>query len=155
MSKKPPEVYEIGYGKPPTYTRFEKGRSGNPDGRPQEQRLRDVVVGSVLDEPISVKKGNTKQRMPAFEVALRKLVDRALKQKDLRAIREFLETCEEYGVVKPAPKSKEAGVLIVPKDWDWDEWGEMYRLCGAPPWPGERSGLVEPKAGHREPGRQT
>jgi len=26
--------YAVGYGKPPRHTRFEKGRSGNPKGRP-------------------------------------------------------------------------------------------------------------------------
>ncbi len=26
--------YEVGYGKPPRHTRFKKGRSGNPRGRP-------------------------------------------------------------------------------------------------------------------------
>jgi hypothetical protein len=27
--------HEIGYGKPPRHTRFVKGRSGNPNGRPK------------------------------------------------------------------------------------------------------------------------
>lgn len=30
-----PADYEVGYGKPPRHTRFEKGRSGNPAGRPK------------------------------------------------------------------------------------------------------------------------
>lgn len=27
--------YEVGYGKPPKSTRFKKGQSGNPGGRPR------------------------------------------------------------------------------------------------------------------------
>ena len=27
--------YTVGYGKPPKHTRFPKGRSGNPKGRPK------------------------------------------------------------------------------------------------------------------------
>ena len=27
--------YEVGYGKPPKHTRFKKGQSGNPKGRPK------------------------------------------------------------------------------------------------------------------------
>ena len=30
-----PGEYEVGYGKPPSQTRFRKGVSGNPGGRPR------------------------------------------------------------------------------------------------------------------------
>jgi Family of unknown function (DUF5681) len=30
--------YQVGYGKPPPHTRFQKGRSGNPFGRPQSSQ---------------------------------------------------------------------------------------------------------------------
>ena len=30
--------YEIGFGRPPKHTRFEKGRSGNPKGRPKGKK---------------------------------------------------------------------------------------------------------------------
>ena len=30
--------YEVGYGKPPKATRFKKGQSGNPKGRPRRQK---------------------------------------------------------------------------------------------------------------------
>ena len=29
------EGYEVGYKKPPKHTRFQKGQSGNPNGRPK------------------------------------------------------------------------------------------------------------------------
>jgi hypothetical protein len=30
------DSYEVGYGKPPKQTRFQKGTSGNPSGRPKK-----------------------------------------------------------------------------------------------------------------------
>jgi len=30
-----PRDYAVGYGKPPVGTRFQKGQSGNPEGRPR------------------------------------------------------------------------------------------------------------------------
>jgi hypothetical protein len=30
-----PGGYEVGYGKPPAHTRFQKGKSGNPKGTPE------------------------------------------------------------------------------------------------------------------------
>ncbi|WP_233493474.1 DUF5681 domain-containing protein, partial [Ruegeria atlantica] len=38
--------FEVGYGKPPKATRFKKGQSGNPKGRPKASKN----VGSMLEE---------------------------------------------------------------------------------------------------------
>lgn len=36
--------YEVGYGKPPSHTRFKSGQSGNPKGRPRGSRKRKPLV---------------------------------------------------------------------------------------------------------------
>ena len=35
--------YLVGYGKPPAATKFKKGQSGNPSGRPRRQRESEIT----------------------------------------------------------------------------------------------------------------
>lgn len=135
--------YEVGKWKTPKHTRWKKGQSGNRKGRPPKKRPDAASVVAILDESIAVRQGGTARKMPAFELSVRKLVTRALKEGDVQAALEFLRLCDKYGVITPAPEPASSGVLTVPKSWDWDEWMEMFRTHGPPPWLGKRSGLPE------------
>ncbi len=103
--------YDVGYGKPPKQHQFPKGTSGNPAGAPSKQKRKPVDVAAVLIEPLAVKNAGIRQKMPPFEVGVRRLVERALKHKNLSAIFEFLELCESYGLMVPPPIEYGSGVL--------------------------------------------
>jgi hypothetical protein len=130
---------KVGFRNPPEHSRWKRGQSGNPNGRPKSG-LTDVAA--ILDEPLTVKKAGATERMSAFEIGVRQLVKRALNENNLKAILEFVRLCESYGLIAPPrPLEQSGGVLVVP--WDWDEWRPMFEKLGPRPWPGERSGLAD------------
>ncbi len=59
--------YTVGYGKPPVQTRFQKGRSGNPKGRPRKSKNSATIVKAILEEEVSVTKNGERTRMSAHE----------------------------------------------------------------------------------------
>ncbi len=73
------EGYEVGYGKPPRSSRFQKGRSGNPKGRPKGSRSAKSLLEQALAAPITISEGGTtkvvEQRMALFKA----MVARAIK----------------------------------------------------------------------------
>lgn len=73
--------YAVGYGKPPQHTRFRKGRSGNPGGRPR----RAIDLAKLIDEALDRPAGTERQpRMTQREAIVARLVERAA-EGDLRA----------------------------------------------------------------------
>ena len=72
-------AYEVGYGIPPKNTRFKKGQSGNPRGRPKGAKSWKTLLEEVLNERITVvingkPRRITKKRaltMQAYNVAMR------------------------------------------------------------------------------------
>ena len=69
-----------GYKSPPHHTRFTKGVSGNPAGRPPGSgRMRQILM-SVLCEKVPIRKGDCTIWMTKYEVILNVLVNAAVLQ---------------------------------------------------------------------------
>ena len=66
----------VGYRKPPVHTRFRKGQSGNPGGRPRgmTRGRAAALLEKELYRPVKVKIGKKVETMPALQVAARQLI---------------------------------------------------------------------------------
>lgn len=72
------EDYDVGYGRPPEHTRFQKGQSGNPKGRPKGRKNMATVMREVLAQTVTIKQNGKKRRVPFSEAFVHRLVGKAL-----------------------------------------------------------------------------
>lgn len=70
----------VGYRKPPTHSRFKKGVSGNPKGRPKREpaALAELVKG-VLEEKVEYREAGHAKTASRRELAVRRHLKNALK----------------------------------------------------------------------------
>ena len=74
--------YRVGYGKPPVHSRFPKGQSGNPRGRPRGSMNKGRAKALALKEayrPVTIKEGDRLLVMPAIQAVMRSQVALAAK----------------------------------------------------------------------------
>ena len=82
--------YETGYRKPPKHTRFTKGQSGNPRGRPKGTQNLRTDLSEELSELIRVREGDHEITVSKQRALLKTLTARALKG-DTRAAQLVLD----------------------------------------------------------------
>jgi hypothetical protein len=76
--------YEVGYGKPPRHTRFQKGRSGNPAGRPRGKKNLATLLSNALDQKIIVVESGRRKKISKREAIVTQLVNKSASA-DLKA----------------------------------------------------------------------
>jgi hypothetical protein len=76
---------ETGYGKPPLATRFRKGQSGNPRGRPRGARDMRNILKDALNGKVPVSDAGRRRTMTRKELLVHKLIAKAAAG-DMRAL---------------------------------------------------------------------
>jgi Family of unknown function (DUF5681) len=82
--------YEVGYGRPPRHTRFVKGQSGNPRGRPPGAKNLSSLLGEALNETVIVTENGGRRKVTKRQAIITQLVNRSATA-DFRAIKILLD----------------------------------------------------------------
>ncbi len=93
------DEYEVGYGKPPKSTRFKKGQSGNPKGRPKASRNVAAALEEALFRKIRVKDQSGSRLVTVLEALLQRVSKQAL-DGDHRAIGKLIELIRYFDAMK-------------------------------------------------------
>ena len=102
MPPEAPRDYEVGYGKPPRHTRFKKGQSGNPRGRPRGSKNLKTLLNDALNEPVVITEEGGRRKITKREAIVTQLVNRSATA-DLRALKILLDILRDIeGHSEPA-----------------------------------------------------
>jgi len=88
--------YAVGYGKPPRHTRFEKGRSGNPKGRPSGAKNLSTLFNEALNETVIVAENGGRRKISKRQAIVKQIVNKAAKG-DWRCTKLLLDLPQESG----------------------------------------------------------
>ena len=160
MSKKPlmpVNDYEVGFGKPPKETRFKKGQSGNPNGRPKgaktkrpkayEERLKNIIYNEAYrNVPVHEEHGIV--HIPLAQAIVRSTAVKGAKG-DPRSQKLFLEMLNAAEKADMALYRKHQEVWITYKSrWEEElERRERLGTTGPEPLPHPDQIIVDWKTG--------
>ena len=105
---------------PPTHSRFKKGVSGNPTGRPKRRKgqLVSHIISKVQNTPTAYREGGRTKWASRLVLALKKLVNSALKG-DARSAEELFMLCTKASKSSDARSQK-----FIVEDWIPDFEGQ-------------------------------
>jgi hypothetical protein len=119
--------YEVGYGKPPKSTRFKKGKSGNPNGRPKgaktnmssfDNKAFSNLIYKEAYRKITVSGEHGPTKMSIAQAAIRTLSVNAVKG-DLPSQRVFFNLLGKRSNVVPNDDDEKNKPIIM--------WGETIK----------------------------
>lgn len=94
LTEMPVPATAVGFGRPPQSTRFKKGVSGNPKGRPKGSLNVATVFMRTLREKVVINEHGQRKTVTKLEAALKQLVNKAAGG-DLRAIGQLRDLARE------------------------------------------------------------
>ncbi|MCJ2049242.1 DUF5681 domain-containing protein [Methylobacterium sp. J-070] len=104
------DVERVGYKRPPKRTRFRKGQSGNPKGRPKgslnESTLRGLIAEQWLDGTMKIVEGGRERQVARLVVLLKKQAELAFKG-DRKAINDCFALIFRVAVADSAQRTRD------------------------------------------------
>jgi hypothetical protein len=110
--------------RPDIHTRFKKGQSGNPSGRPKGRKNEGTQIKDLLFKTIRVSDGDGIRSVPKIVAAIEVCLNKALKG-DIRALEKIMKIAEKLESIQwqpPTPRITEIiRTIVYPKGSTTDD----------------------------------
>ena len=109
--------YDVGYGKPPKSTRFKKGQTGNPKGRPKKKR-NAIDLDKLLGQKVRTRVNGREAEVDVVEAAMQGVIARALKgsASDIKLLLQLIDKREQTISEKEPPYPTSIQIQFVESD---------------------------------------
>jgi Family of unknown function (DUF5681) len=82
--------YAANYRKPPVHTRFKKGQSGNPRGRPPGSKNLTTLLNDALNQRVTITEDGRQRKITKREAVMKQLVNKSASA-DPRSLKMLLD----------------------------------------------------------------
>ena len=96
---------KVGYAKPPKHTRFTKGHSGNPKGRPTGSKNLATMMIEELTQPVAIVENGKRTKIPKIRAAVRQALNRAMVG-DFKALQQIVIMLRSHDALKRVATTK-------------------------------------------------
>jgi hypothetical protein len=104
VAKKRKCDYEVGFGRPPKKTQFQKGQSGNPKGRPKKSKDIASLFERISSESVTIREGKSLRQMSTWEATVFAQIGKAM-QGDQGAFSAVMNQAKACGLLVAKPNS--------------------------------------------------
>lgn len=105
----------VGFGRPPEATRFKKGISGNPKGRPKGSLNVATLFTRTLREKVVINEHGQRKKVTKLEAALKQLVNKAASG-DLRALAQSVALAKDAEAAQSARATAEPEIAELDRE---------------------------------------
>lgn len=112
--------YKIGYGKPPKRTRFKRGKSGNPKGRPKGSRNLKTDLEEELKRQVVIREDGKPKQVSKQRATVMSLFNKAMKGDPpaIRILFELIRQLEEEKAEDIEARTPSRDDLEILKDYE-------------------------------------
>jgi len=142
--------YKIGYGKTPITTRFKKGQSGNPKGRPKKKidpnEKVQIDFESFFSEQVEIGLNGRKINVHTKEAQLLKFFEQATKG-HFSSIKYLFKDFAKYQCIEKLKEERVSNVVILPDNYEtpYEISLMLFKKYGRPPWTKQEIDSLQPE----------